>query len=440
MIYVSLIGVLLIHGWLFAKRGLLDPVSVFFLAFLYYSYLAPISMLLFGIYGLDVAGQASFVTFDTINRASILFFVGYASYAAVYYQLSKRDAVAEYQLRNEPLTLLLRDNYARVLLIFVAIVITVISTYFRREMLGATESYEGKISGNYTASGYAFMINTAFTLLSLIFNYLILNVRRYNLTALTGVAIFIFLAVATYSKVPLIYGALCVFCALHRFRRIPFWFMMIVLIFGSILMTLLFMPAFSIYRGSGEFALRIPTVDSFSLVLGEASSPFTIVHLALSGYVSVADHPLWQSFVLWIPRSIWPERPIDLAEGFAREVIANWQVGFGLGFSPFAEGYARLGLIGSAFFMGMVGGVTALMQSFFSRAVPKAMRAPAMLTVGGFVSVLALRNPFSGLITQSLQNWAPVIVASLVASELARRMPANVPTAPLPSGRPRSAP
>jgi hypothetical protein len=422
VIYLSLVGVVLIHVALFSKRGLLDPVSVFFLAFLYYSYFAPISMLLFGFYGLDVAGQLSWVTLATINRAAIVFLLGYAGYALAYYQFSKGDDVAHYPLRNESIALLLKDSYARILLIFVIIVITVLTTYFRRELADATESYEGKIAGNYNASAYAFVINAALTLLSLIFNYLILNVRRHLIATHLGVVLFLSLTILTYSKVPLIYAALCAFCELHRYRRIPFPFLMMALIAGAIVLTLIFMPAFSIYRGSGEFVLRMPSVDSFSLVLGEAASPFTIMHLALNGYVTVEDYPLWQSFVMWIPHAVWPDRPVDLAEGFAREVIANWQVGFGLGFSPFAEAYARLGLVGSSLFMAMVGGITAAMQSFFSRAVPKAMRAPAILTVGGYVSVLVLRGPFSSLITQSLQNWAPVIVVSLITIELVRRM------------------
>jgi hypothetical protein len=422
LIYASLIGVFLIHIVLFAKRGLLDPISVFFLAFLYYSYLAPISMLLFGFYGLDVAGQSSWVTLESINRAALVFFMGYLGYAIAYFQFSKSVDVTHYKLRNESVTLLLKDQYARILLIFVVIVITVISTYFRKELLDATESYAGKISGNYEAAGYAFMVNAASTLLSLVFNYLILNVRRHSIMTAIGIVVFGLLTLLTYSKVPLIYAALCVFCELHRYRKIPFPFLMLVLIAGSILMTIIFIPAFSVYRATGEFALAVPSTDSFSIVLSEAASPFTIMHLAVSGYVIVNDYPLWQSFVQWIPHALWPDRPLDLAEGFAREVIANWQVGYGLGFSPFAEAYARLGLVGCSLFMAMMGGVTAVLQSLFARAVPKAMRAPAILTVGGYVSVLVLRGPFSTLITQSLQNWAPVIVVSLVATELVRRM------------------
>lgn len=429
MIYLSLISVLAIHGWLFGKRGLVDPVSVFFLAFLYYSYLTPIAILAFNIYGLDVAGQLSYVTISTINQSAIIFFLGYTAYAFCYYLVSQKALADAHFSSNETILQILKNDYVKIVLIFVTIVIGLLSTYFRNELIEATDSYEGKISGNYTASGYAYLIGTAFTLLSLIFNYFILNAKRCNVVAAAGIAIFIALSVLTYSKVPLIYGALCAFCALHRYRYLPFWLVMLMLIGGAILMTLIFIPAFSIYRGSGQFELMWPTEDSFSLVLSEASGPYTIVHLALNGYVNVTGYPLWESFVLWVPRAVWPDRPLDLAEAFAREVIVNWQVGFGLGFSPFAEGYARYGLLGSSLFMGMMGAVTALLQSLFSIAVPKAMRVPAILTIGGYVSVLALRNPFSALITQTLQNWAPVIVVSLIAMELTRRLSSPHPVA-----------
>ncbi|QSB45025.1 oligosaccharide repeat unit polymerase [Tsuneonella flava] len=427
MIYASLISVVVVHYLLFSKRGIIDPVSVFFLAFLYYSYFAPISMLVFNIYGVDFAGQANYVPMRSINRSAVIFFVGYCGYALSYYCLSRREKFSEYKMRNEAVSTILSDNYTRILLIFVTAIIITIFVFFRKDLMEATGSYEGKISGNYSSSVYAFMMSTAFTLLSLVFNYLILNVKRHNITAAVGIVIFIILSVATYSKVPLIYSALCAFCVLHRYKRIPFAIVMLVLIVGSVVLTLFFIPAFSIYRGSGNFEFRVPNIESFSLVLSEAASPFTIVHLALSGYVNVQDTPLWESFVLWIPRAIWPGRPLDIPEAFAQQVIANWQIGYGLGFSPFAEGYARFGLIGSSLFMAIVGVTTAGMQSLFSSTIPKAMRAPTILTVSGYVSVLALRGSLSNLVTQMIQNWAPVVVASLVALEISRRIAASSP-------------
>lgn len=422
MIYASFFFVVFLHMRLFVKRGLLDPVTIFFLAYLYYLYLAPISMIAFDIYGVDVAGQTSYVPLSTINRAAVLLALGYAGYAFGYYFASKGTGFSSYQLNNHTLGFLVKDNYARVMLIFISVIILVLTTYFRQELIQSTESYEGKIAGNYASSSYAFIANSAMAILSLIVNYLILNIRRYILMTVGGVFLFILLSIGTYSKAPLIFSALCALCCVHRFRLIPYPVIIAGLIVGAVVMTMFFMPAFSIYRASGTFELRVPNIDSFALILSEAVGPFTIVHLALDGYVAVDGYPLWQSFVLWIPRALWVDRPLDLAEGFARMVIANWQIGFGLGFSPVAEAYARVGMIGSSLFMAMMGAVTALLQSTFARAVPPAMRVPAILTAGGYVSVLALRNPFSALITQTLQNWAPIVIVSLLAWEISNRM------------------
>ena len=421
MIYISLAGVILVHIYLFSNRGLLDPVSVFFLAFLYYSYLAPISMSIYGQYDVQLLGQVNWITQDTIDKSAILYFIGYMAYALAYYTLSKNDNFESYVVQNNAFNFLLKDSYARIILVFVSVTIGIITIFFRDDLLASTESYEGKIAGNYTASGYAFLINSALTLLSLLSNYLILNLRRHTLAAFLFIVMFCVIAVLTFSKAPFIYAALCAFCSLYRYKRVPFWVTLSVLVAGTLISTVFFIPAFSIYRGSGEFILAVPDADALSLVLSEASGPFAIMHLALNGYVSVDDHPLWHSFVLWAPRALWADRPLDIAEGFAQQVIVGWQAGFGLGFSPFAEGFARYGTAGSALFMAMVGSVTALLQTALSRFVPKPVRIPTMLTIGGIVSVLVLRGAFSGLITQGIQNWVPVIIVSAIAAEISRR-------------------
>ncbi len=425
MIYISLASVIILHIYLFSRRGLLDPVSVFFLAFLYYSYLTPISMSLYGQYDVQLLGQMNWITQDTIDKSAILYFIGYSAYALPYYALSKKNNFENYSLKNNSANFLLKDSYARIVLIFVSITIGVITIFFRDDLLASTESYEGKISGNYTASGYAFFINSALTLLSLLANYLILNLRRHTIAASIFIIMFCLIAVLTFSKAPFIYAALCAFCSLYRYRKFPFWLTLTALIVGMLISTMFFIPAFSIYRGSGEFILAVPDADALSLVLSEASGPFAIMHLALNGYVSVDNHPLWHSFVLWMPRAVWADRPLDIAEGFAQQVIVGWQAGFGLGFSPFAEGFARYGMAGSALFMAMVGSVTALLQTVLSRFVPKPVRIPTMLTIGGIVSVLVLRGAFSGLITQAIQNWVPVIIVSAIAAEISRRGMAN---------------
>jgi oligosaccharide repeat unit polymerase len=422
MIYASLLIVIAVHILLFRKRGLLDPISVFFLAFLYYSYFTPISMQLFDQYDTILLGNISYITIETIDSSAIIFALGYISFAVAYFLFSKSENFGGYIPKNTTTISIVKDNYARTLFAFIIIIATVIVTFFSSELINATSSYEGKIGQNYTSSTYAFILGMAFTILSLLANYTILNVRNYALVSMFAILLFAFLAILTFSKAPFIFAALCAFCFLYRYKRLPYSLTMSTLIVAAVVATMFVIPAFSIFRASGEFAITIPNRDSLPLILSEASGPFSIMHFALNGYISADAHPLWHSFTLWIPRAIWADRPLDIAEGFARQVIVSWQAGLGLGFSPFAEGYARYGTYGSALFMALMGAISAIIQSIFAKFVPQEMRIPAMLTIGGLVSVMVLRGAFSGLFTQSLQNWVPIILISLVAHEISQRI------------------
>jgi oligosaccharide repeat unit polymerase len=420
MIYISLLFVLSLHFVLFARRGLIDPISVFFLAFLYYSYLAPIVMLNFNIFSVDFAGTESWVTLETINKSAILFAVGYAGFALSYYFFTGQAQGVRFVSQNIGFGTLFADPYLRTMIGFSIIIIVVLSTVFRDALIVSTGSYEGKISGNYSNSVFSFLLSVALTLFSLILNFIVLNVRRFVLVTTVGIGLCLVLTLLTFSKQPLIFAALCVFCALHRFGRVPYPILLSGLIIGALVITVLFMPMFSLFRATGNLDYAGVNVDTISLMIAEASSPFSIVHFSFSGYISPEGNALWQSFVLWLPRAIWADRPLDMAEGFAQQAIVGWQAGFGLGFSPFAEAYVRAGLYGSFVFMALVGAVLAGLQRGFAMFIPMQFRVPTSLTIGGIVSVLFLRGLFSGLITQSIQNWVPIIIMSLIAAQLVK--------------------
>lgn len=421
MIYLSLIYVIIFHVSLFRKRDFLDPVYVFFLAFLYYAYLTPIVMLSFDYFSFDLSGSTNYISKDSINKSSILFSLGYTGFALSYFFFTNKNKSVTYITGKNKFTEIIYDRYTVILLVFVAMLLVILSTIFRGELLSSTMSYEGKISGNYNNSFYAFFVNIALTVLSLVYNYIILQTRRFVLITILGIFLFFVLALITYSKAPIIYGALCVFCALHRLHHLPKSILLLGIIVGAVAISIVFIPMFSIYRATGELTLQQINAQGVGLMISEASGPFTVVHLALSDYVKADGHPIWQSFALWIPRAVWPDRPLDIAEAFAQQVFVNWQAGFGLGFSPFAEGYARMGLFGCFFFMALIGAMMAVTNRLFASFLEEKLRIPAILTIGGVVSVLVLRGAFSSLITQSLQNWLPVVVISLVAAQLAKR-------------------
>lgn len=421
MMYISLFMTTMLHFVLFGRRSLTDPISVFFICYLYYSYFTPVTMLLFDQFDLLLLERVNWISMDTINRSSILSFIGYAGYSIGYFFLTRKVNFQQTD-NNRSIILLFSDTYTKILVSFILVISSSIVIFYSNELIYATSSYESKISGNYLGSGYAFLISIVITLLSLLTNYFILNGRNFQLISFIGLFLFINIAILTYSKGPFIYAALCGFCFLHRYGRVPTWISLVGMATAAVLALVYFVPAFAAYRATGEFDLLASDAVTLNTIFSDASGPYGVINFALNGYVSMDDHPLWESFILWVPRALWADRPLDVAEGFARQVMENWQPGYGVGFSPLAEGYARYGIWGSGLFMALMGATFASIQRAFAFFLPAAMRVPVMLTIGGYVSVLVLRGPFSGLITQSIQNWLPVILIGLVARELTRRL------------------
>jgi hypothetical protein len=112
---------------------------------------------------------------------------------------------------------------------------------------------------------------------------------------------------------------------------------------------------------------------------------------------------------MWIPRGIWPERPIDMAEGFARDFMVGWQPGMGMGYSPVAEGFHRYGLLLGPVVLFLIGLIFALLQTSFVRVARPGLRLALYVTISGYIAFFMNRGPFSGVFTQSLQFWLPVL-------------------------------
>lgn len=116
---------------------------------------------------------------------------------------------------------------------------------------------------------------------------------------------------------------------------------------GAAVVTVGALPLFSAYRANTALDFR-KSVTEFTVQNTDAKGPMISLVTALeedtprfygSSYVFAA--------VAWIPRSLWPDRPNDLALEFALEHIPNWKPGEGLGYSLLAEAYVNFGLVGA---------------------------------------------------------------------------------------------
>jgi oligosaccharide repeat unit polymerase len=116
---------------------------------------------------------------------------------------------------------------------------------------------------------------------------------------------------------------------------------------GAAVVAIAALPVFSAFRAQAPLELR-RNVAEFSVLNTDAKGPMMSLVSVLE---DEHDKLYGQSYVFalaaWIPRSIWPDRPYDLAQEFAFQEIRNWQPGMGLGYSLLAESYLNFGYAGA---------------------------------------------------------------------------------------------
>ncbi|NCA86670.1 MAG: oligosaccharide repeat unit polymerase [Clostridia bacterium] len=122
-------------------------------------------------------------------------------------------------------------------------------------------------------------------------------------------------------------------------------------------------------------------------------------------YVSVAEsfkinnfefgYTYIQNFISLIPKLIYPSRPPDLAETFAKEMILDWSEGRGLGFSPLAEAYINFGYLAFVHFF-IFGVIWALQWRLFffiwKRFAPRNMFPVFYKVFGLYMLILSFRG------------------------------------------------
>ena len=119
-----------------------------------------------------------------------------------------------------------------------------------------------------------------------------------------------------------------------------------------------------------------------------------------------------------LPKIIYPNRPLNLAERFARRKIPNWKIGQGLAYSPLAEAYRNFGYFGSLiqyFLFGLFWFMTwfAVRRYFFENQ--NEMYTAFYRVVGFFIIIISFRIPFSCLPRVVLANILPFLLVLYLA-------------------------
>lgn len=185
---------------------------------------------------------------------------------------------------------------------------------------------------------------------------------------------------------------------------------------------------FSAFRGGGGLELGDRTGYLTNI---EPAGPFVSIvdEMTIRGS-SAPDSGFGESIsnglIGWVPRSIWPDRPLDVAEQFARIRIEDWQPGEGYGYSPFAEAIHQGGLWGIAAYFLLLGvGIGLVRNLLLRRRRPGSAQTVVSESFYHVVFLLLLftlfRGPLQAFVTTLVQYSAALVVA-LAATALLPRL------------------
>ena len=218
------------------------------------------------------------------------------------------------------------------------------------DTLMAMGNYQSAYGVRYSSPLFSYFLSQ-FYICSSVIAGLSLRMKTSRSYILSTFILFVvvILAIYTSDKGPILLALLAISTSILGGKSIGTVKMMFVTLF-VFPMVLLLLPLFSFYRVGIPISLDIIQLlgDHLSFTKMDPAGPMTAIsyyiinpprlHLGVTYLTSLA---------IIIPKFLWPSRPLDLSEQFAREQISNWNPGQGLGFSPLAEATMNFGMVGA---------------------------------------------------------------------------------------------
>jgi len=319
------------------REGYWAPVTVFGISAFYYYLSVPLE--------LNLRGEEIFTTYpsvygiapETQARIAILAVLALLGFAAGH-QLSGLGSLTA---RTSALPVVRVPKSLK----YAAVATVVLLFVIYRSSIFDQLAYEEANERRFNDPIFGYLTRMCLLFGCLIAGILIHRRGAAKLPSLILVALAVAWGLYTSDKDPLLRAALAMssFMVGKRSRSITH----LVLYCTAALLAIGALPVFSAFRAHAQLDVRQAATE-FSVLNTDAKGPM----ISLVSALEDNDPKLYGRTYLfaaaaWIPRSIWPTRPNDLAQEFALEEIPNWQPGMGLGYSLLAEAYQNFGYAGA---------------------------------------------------------------------------------------------
>lgn len=238
----------------------------------------------------------------------------------------------------------------------------------------------------------------------------------YKLIGIGLVVMIVLWSIYSSDKNPLLIGLLALGAYYAGFKGKRF-ITFLLIIFGGALILFLF-TMFNIYQGGGDISPAYIFTSRYGIIYSDPAGPILSLAYVLDRPIDFKYGTTYLDFFnIIIPKALWSERPLDLAEQFARETIVNWAEGQGMGYSLLAEAYLNFSWIGpfiQYFLLGLMWGYFWKKLCYILWYLPKSLWQNLYLILGYYFLILMHRGPVSSLLKSMVQYVLAIVLFAVV--------------------------
>lgn len=304
------------------------------------------------------------------------------------------------------------------------LLIFLVLLFIFRNVAEAALSYTGNVELAYSNAIFSWIAFFAPILLAISAGHLLLKSFRWRYAVLAALILLVCfsLGVLTSSKDPMVIAFLGLLVPIHgkRDKRVKhFWVETVCLL----LLTASLIPIYGQFRGYNRVTAEIVSPEVLGFTVGDQYGPM----VSLQDIVQRREWELRFGLTyldvipLLIPKAVWQNRPLDLSESFAREIMQKWSGGEGCGFSMMAESIVNFGYCGCIIQYLLFGFLWGYCWKWVCRLSNPYYFNLIYRTAGLYLLVLAHRGPMAAVFKSLLQMTVPLILIYSLDVLLKRR-------------------
>lgn len=312
----------------------------------------------------------------------------------------------------------IRSNYESMpksILFLICILFLILVLFFRTKVF-ASGTYQGNVNTVYDNPLYSLLVDWIVIFSSVISASNIIKSKFISFKSILFILPGILWGLYASSKDQIlisILGILSIYTVVFPPTRLVYIFFAF---FGIIIIAPLAMLGFSLFR-SGV----VISTDEMQIMLSKGiirntdpAGPIAVFNDIFNKNIDFKFGSTYlETFYLWIPKFIWPNRPPDLAEKYAQDTLSGWMPGQGLGYSLLIEGYLNFSYFGvliQYFLHGFLWGkIWMFIMNFTSKT--SIFIWQAFYVVYGYYSLIIIhRSPFSGTFKSVFLIVVPLLV------------------------------